>query len=128
MAVFTRTNGNAQIVAATGDGPWGSEANSDNVIISTGIGKPVQAFGITSNVTLATAMGTGEAVEVALRAVGLNSTLLAYQVDTALLSVLIEDSAWDATNLQANVNAALTAASINMTTTVTNVGFKLATS
>lgn len=128
MAVFTRTNGNAQNVVSVGNIALSTEAASSGVIISTGIGKPVQAFGITSNVSLATDLGTGEAVEVILRTVGLNSTQLAYQVNTTLLSVLIEEGSWTATDLQSNVNAALAAASINYTTTVTNVGLKLATS
>lgn len=128
MAVFTRTNGNAQNVVSVGNIALSTEASSSGVIISTGIGKPVQAFGITSNVSLANDLGTGEAVEVILRAVGLNATQLAYQVNTTLLSVLIEESSWNTTDLQANVNAALAAAGINYTTTVTNVGLKLATS
>jgi hypothetical protein len=73
-------------------------------------------------------MGIGEAVETILRATGLNSTLLAYQVDAALVSVLVEQSAWNTTDLQANINAALSAASNNYTVTVTDVGLKLATS
>jgi hypothetical protein len=129
MAVFTRTNGNAQTVAATGAGPWGTEALSTAVVVSTGIGKPVQCFGITANTgSWATAMGTGEATEMALRAVGLNATLLAYQTNTTLLSVMIEESAWNTTDLKANVDAALAAGSVNWVTTVTDVGFKLATS
>lgn len=128
MAVFTRTNGNAQSVAATGAGNWGTEALSLSTPIATGIGKPIQVWGITANATVATQLGTGEAVETILRAAGLNSTLLAYQVDTALVSVITEDSAWDTTNLQANINAALSGAGNNFTVTVTNVGLKLATS
>jgi len=126
MAVFTRTNGNAQTVVSVGNVALSAETTG--VIISTGIGKPVQAFGITANATVATQMGVGEAVETILRATGLNSTLLAYQVDAALVSVLVEQSAWDTTDLQANINAALSAAENNYTVTVTDVGLKLATS
>ena len=114
MAVFTRTNGNAQNVVSVGNIALSTEAASANVLISTGIGKPVQAFAINSNVTMTTQFGTGEGVETILRVIGLNSTLLAYQVGTAnngavtngLLSVLIEDSSWNATDLQANIRAA----------------------
>ena len=130
MAVFTRTNGNAQNVVSVGNISFSTEADSANVLISTGIGKPVQAFGITSNVSFAAQLGTGEAVEGILRTVGINSTLLAYQVNTTLLSVLIEQSSWDTTDLQANIRAANgTVGSYNLTgITVTDVGLKLATS
>jgi hypothetical protein len=126
MAVFTRTNGDARTVVSVGNVALSEETNG--VIISTGIGKPVQAFGVTANATVAAQMGIGEAVETILRATGLNSTLLAYQVDAALVSVLVEQSAWNTTDLQANINAALSAASNNYTVTVTDVGLKLATS
>jgi hypothetical protein len=130
MAVFTRTNGNAQNVVSVGNIALSTEASSLTIPISTGIGKPIQAFGITSNVTMATQMGTGEAVEGILRVVGVNSTLLAYQVNTTLLSVVIEESSWNATDLQANIRAANgTVGSYNLTgVTVTDVGLKLATS
>lgn len=126
MAVFTRTNGNAQTVVSAG--LVGASAQTNGVIISTGVGKPLQAWGITANATVASEMGTGGAVETILRATGLNSTLLAYQVNTALVSVVTEDSAWNTTDLQANINAALSAAGNNFTVTVTNVGLKLQTS
>lgn len=128
MAVFTRTNGNAQNVVSVGNISFSTEAGSLAVPISTGIGKPIQAFGITSNVTLANDMGTGEAVETILRTVGLNATQLAYQVNTTLLSCVIEESSWNTTDLKANIDAALQAAGINYSVTVTNVGLKLATS
>ena len=130
MAVFTRTNGNAENVVSVGNIAFSEESTSSAVIISTGIGKPVQAFGITSNVSFAAQLGTGEAVEGILRTAGINSTLLAYQVNTTLLSVLIEQSSWDATDLQANIRAANgTVGSYNLTgITVTDVGLKLATS
>jgi len=130
MAVFTRTNGNAQNVVSTGNIAFSTEATSSLVPISTGIGKPIQAFGITSNVSMAAQLGTGEAVEGILRVVGGQSTLLAYQVNTTLLSVIIEESAWNATDLQANIRAANgTVGSYNLTgVSVTDVGLKLATS
>lgn len=132
MAVFTRTNGNAQIVAATGTGPWGSEANSLLVPISTGIGKPVQCFRILSNsASFATEMGTGEAVEAALRTLGIQSTLLVYQVNTVAISTMVEESAWNATDLQANLQALGTTVGTNSFNfsgvTVSDAGFKLTT-
>lgn len=132
MAVFTRTNGNAQSVAATGAGPWGSEANSLLVPIATGIGKPVQCFRILSNATsFAAELGTGEAVEAALRVLGAQSTLLVYQINTTAISTMIEDSAWTATDLQANLQAlggTVGTNSFNFTgVTVSDAGFKLTT-
>jgi hypothetical protein len=113
MAVFTRTNGTASAVVSVGNIALSTEASSANVLISTGIGKPVQAFAINSNVAMTANLGTGEAVETILRTIGINSTLLAYQVGTAnngavanaLLSVLIEESSWSTTDLQANIRA-----------------------
>ncbi len=134
MAVFTRTNGNAQNVVSVGNISFSTEAGSANVLISTGIGKPVQAFAINSNVSMTTQLGTGEGVETILRTIGLNATLLAYQVGTAnngavsngLLSVLIEESSWNATDLQANIRAA-TSSDYNTTgIVVTQPGLRLA--
>ena len=129
MAVFTRTNGNAENVVSVGNISISTEASTVGVPVSTGIGKPIQCWGITANTsTFNTNLGTGEAAEITLRAVGLNSTLLAYQADGTQLSVVTEDSAWNATDLKANVDAALQAGGFNWSTTVTNVGLKLATS
>lgn len=122
MPTFTRTNGGAQPVVATGSAA--TLAETTGVIASVGIGKPVQAFGFTANNSIASAMGTGEAVEAVLRTVGENATVLAYQVDGTLLSVLVEQSSWDTTDLEANANSAIAGFSFN----VTDVGFKLATS
>jgi hypothetical protein len=128
MAVFTRTNGNAENVVSVGNISISTEASTVGVPVSTGIGKPIQCWGITANTsTYDTNLGTGEAAEITLRAVGLNSTLLAYQVNGTLMSVVTEDSAWNATDLKANVDAALQAGGFNWSTTVTNVGLKLAT-
>ena len=123
MAVFTRTNGNAQNVVSVGNIALSTEASSLGVPISTGIGKPIQAFSVNANVALTTALGTGEAVESILRTIGLNSTLLAYQVSSAgiggvtngLVSVVIEDSSWNATDLQANIVALGTVSGVNLT-------------
>ena len=113
MAVFTRTNGNAQNVVTVGNVNISSEASTIGTVVATGIGKPVQAFSINSNVAMTTSLGSGEAVETILRTIGINSTLLAYQLSSAvvggvtngLLSVLIEDSEWTTTSLEANIVA-----------------------
>lgn len=123
MAVFTRTNGNAQNVVSVGNIAFSTEASTLGTIVSTGIGKPVQAFSINANVAFTTALGTGEAVEAILRVLGVNSTLLAYQVSSAgiggvtngLISVLIEESSWNATDLEANIVALDTVSGVNLT-------------
>lgn len=123
MAVFTRTNGNAQNVVSVGNIALSTEASSLGVPISTGIGKPIQAFSVNANVAFTTALGTGEAVESILRTIGTNSTLLAYQVGSAgiggvtngLISVIIEESSWNATDLEANIVALGTVSGVNLT-------------
>ena len=123
MAVFTRTNGNAQNVVSVGNIALSTEASSLGVPISTGIGKPIQAFSVNANVAFTTALGTGEAVEAILRTIGTNSTLLAYQVSSAgiggvtngLISVVIEESSWNATDLEANIVALGTVSGVNLT-------------
>ena len=134
MAVFTRTNGNAQNVVSVGNIALSTEAASANVLISTGIGKPVQAFAINSNVSMTTQFGTGEGVETILRAIGLTTTLLAYQVGTAnngavsngLLSVLIEDANVTAAELQTSIRAATDSTYNTTGCTVTQPGLRLA--
>jgi hypothetical protein len=129
MAVFTRTNGNAQNVVSVGNIAFSTEAASTGVPISTGIGKPLVCLGITANTSIAGQMGTGETVEVLLRWLGTTTTLLAYQVDTALLSVVLEEG--DTTSFTAaNANTAISGAGIVGfgVSTITNVGLKLATS
>ena len=134
MAVFTRTNGNAQNVVSVGNIALSTEAASANVLISTGIGKPVQAFAINSNVSMTTQFGTGEGVETILRAIGLTTTLLAYQVGTAnngavsngLLSVLIEDANVTAAELQTSIRAVTDSTYNSSGVVVTQPGLRLA--
>ncbi len=45
-----------------------------------------------------------------------------------VVSVIAEESAWNTTDLKANIDAALQAGGYNVSVTVTNVGLKLATS
>ena len=134
MAVFTRTNGNAQNVVSVGNIALSTEAASANVLISTGIGKPVQAFAINSNVSMTTQFGTGDGVETILRAIGLTTTLLAYQVGTAnngavsngLLSVLIEEANVTAAELQTSIRAATDSTYNSSGVVVTQPGLRLA--
>ncbi len=123
MAVFTRTNGNAQNVVSVGNVALSTEASTLGTIVSTGIGKPIRAFSVNSNVALTTALGTGEAVEAILGVFGQKATLLAYQVSSAgiggvtngLISVVVEDNSWTTTDLTANIVALGTVSSVNLT-------------
>jgi hypothetical protein len=127
MAVFTRTNGDAKTVVSVGNVAFSAETTG--VPIVNGIGKPVVCLGITANTSIAAQMGTGETVETLLRWLGTTTSLVAYQVDSALLSVMIEEG--DITSFTtANANTAISAAGITGfgVSTITNVGFKLATS
>jgi hypothetical protein len=131
MAVFTRTAGNAQNVVSVGNVTLSTEASSLLVPISVGVGKPVQCFRVAGGATLATELGTGEAVEAILKTVALNSTTLVYQVNTSALSIMVEDSSWNYTNLQANIQALGSTVGTNnydcSSLTVTDAGFKLTT-
>lgn len=132
MAVFTRTNGNAQGVTYVDITP-----TANNSIVATGIGKAPQFFGITSNISTTAynwvnQLGTGYGAEAVLNVIGTKATILAYEPSAALLSVMIESSDWNATDLQANLRALGTSvgtSGLNYSgLTVTDVGMKLATS
>ena len=116
MPQFARVSGGATPVAATGSTAI-SGAETTGVIISTGIGKPVQGFNCVANASIAAQMGANEAVEAALRAVGSTSTVLAYEVNDVNLSILIEEGPFTAATLQANLNAATAAYSWTVTDT-----------
>ena len=135
MAVFTRTNGDLRGVVSVDVGIASATANATT--ISTGIGKKPQFFGITSNITTTAynwvnQLGTGYGGEAVMNVIGTKATVLAYQPDAVLLSVMIEDSSWNTTDLQANLRAlgaSVGANTLNYTgLTVTNLGFKLAVS
>ena len=134
MAVFTRTNGNAQNVVSVGNISLSTEATSSGLPISTGIGKPIQCFGITANASLAAQLGTGEAVETILRTIALDSTIVMYQVDTNQLSVLVEAAGNTTTNIgaritaQGNLSTALGTGNVwaNAATVTSTTGFKIA--
>jgi hypothetical protein len=130
MAVFTRTNGNAQLVVSVGNVvSVSTEAASAGQIIATGIGKPIICKSFTANATMATQMGTNEAVEILLRWIGGTNTVIAYQVNTTQLSVMMEDG--DVAGLdQTNANANLSAGGYGnlVISSIADTGFKLATS
>ena len=114
MAVFTRVNGNSQVVTSVGNVSLSTQANSGNVIISTGIGKPIQVYGISGNgVSFTSEFGTGGAIEAIMQQLSTNCTILAYQVSVAvgqssgnangLLSVIVEDNQYTASTLQTDL-------------------------
>lgn len=134
MAIFARTNGDAQPVFAldTQDGPISSTA------ISTGL--PVQPQGpkldfwqfAVAGANAAGGMGVNGVVSNVLQSIQQTTTVCLYQVDTVgagntrgLLSVAIYDTG-------SFPNAAVALATANVTGAIvgtpTNVGFKLAAS
>lgn len=132
MAVFTRTNGDLGGVNSVDITP-----TANNSIVATGIGKAPQFFGITSNLTTTAynwvnQLGTGYGGEAVMKVIGTKATVLAYEPSAALLSVMIENSDWTATDLQANLRALGTSVGTDTLNysglTVTDVGMKLATS
>ena len=130
MAVFTRTNGDLNGVNHVDITP-----TANGSVVATGIGKAPQFFRIVSNITTtnynwANQLGTGYGGEAVMQVIGTKATVLAYQPDAAALSVAIEASDWNATDLQANLRAlgeSVGSDTLNYTgLTVTDNGFKLA--
>lgn len=104
MAYVTRVNGDATGVVNVDLGDH--SLTSNGVIISTGIGKHPTAYKITGDsFTSPGQYSAGGAVETILRTVEVAATVLAYQVDTTQISLLVEGSGW-ASN--ANVQTAIT--------------------
>ena len=135
MAVFTRTKGDLRGVVSVDVGIASATANATT--ISTGIGKKPQFFGITSNLTTTdynwvNQLGTGYGAEAVMNVIGTKATVLAYQPDAELLSVMIEDSSWNYADLQTSLQALGTSVgpdTLNYSgLTVTDLGFKLAVS
>lgn len=103
MATVTQVNGDSQVVVNVGDS---LTKNANAVIINTGIASPITAYKISTlgtSANLAAELSRGlngnvGAVEVLLRTVSGNATIMAYQVDTngttAQLSVIVERSGW----------------------------------
>ena len=133
MAVFTRTNGDLRGVVSVDVGIASATANG--TVISTGIGKVPQFFAVNSNITTTSynwvnQLGAGYGAEAVMNVIQTKATVLAYQPDAAALSVMIETSDWNATDLQANLRAlgeSVGSDTLNYTgLTVTDNGFKLA--
>jgi hypothetical protein len=97
MAIQTRYAGDANGINnfdAKTDGTLGT-------IIATGLTKAPIALKISGLGTFTAAeSGTGGAVETILRNIGIDSTIVMYQVDSAQLSVLLEANGSSATAIQ----------------------------
>mgnify|MGYP003353010474 CR=1 FL=1 len=133
MAVQTRYAGDANgvnNVNATYDGTLAT-------VVSTGLTKNPIPFSIKlgkSQTFAAADSATGGVIETFLKQIAVDSTITMYQVDSGQLSVLLEacgsNVATIATRIQALGNATVAGGSniwANVAT-ITNVGFKLATS
>ena len=127
MAIFTRSNGDAQGVVNVDVGTAGTGIGT---IISTGIGKhPTMYLIDTGSATLVGKLGANSAVEAILRTVTQIATVIAYQVEndgSGEMRVLVESTGWatatalrDAIRALSTVNGADLSASL-----VTAVGFK----
>lgn len=127
----TRVHGDAAGVVNFDIGLTGDV--STGIIIAPGLTKTPTAFKITANATLVSELGVGGVVETVLRRVGVASTTTMYQVDAAVISLLVEATGFDDANLQ----TALNTPTISTTANVANIyplsftvssteGFKLA--
>jgi len=128
MAVFTRTNGNAQTVVSVGAVSVSAETASTPIMIGVGP-SPIEFRTWDANISLEAQMGTNEAVEILLKWIGTTSTVLGYQVDGNVLSVMTQ--AADTTSwTQSNANTALSDAGYAncVIEALADVGFKLAQS
>ena len=130
MANVTRVSGGAEGVVNMDIGLAGATTNG--IIIATGIGKHPVAFKVTANadVSSATCMGINGPVESILRAMANTGTVLMYQVDTTVVSVLMESIGANDTVVTASINAQPTGNTAiygawQPVTCVSTAGFKL---
>lgn len=125
MAIFTRTSGDAKGVVHVDTAAAGGGIGT---IISTGIGKRPTIFLLDTGVDLRGQTGVGGAVEAMLRAVAVQSSLIAYQVEddtSGEVRVMVEATGYDAAGLQAAVRALGTVNGANLgSTTAAVVGLK----
>ena len=126
MAIFTRSNGDAQGVVNVDVGTAGTGIGT---IISTGIGKhPTMYLIDTGSATLVGKLGANSAVEAILRTVTQIATVIAYQVEndgSGEMRVLVESTGWTGSDLQTAIQALGTVDSCNLSaTTVSVVGLK----
>jgi hypothetical protein len=93
MAIQKRYNGDATGIV-NGDISLHGVSSAPGVIISTGIGKHPTFVKISGGASLDAELGVGGAVEAMIRVMTIKATVLAYQVDGAQMSVLLESSGW----------------------------------
>ena len=111
MAIFARTNGDANGVVNVDVGSHGTDLD---VVISTGIGKHPTMYKIVGNtgVSFNAEMASGGAVESVLRLIATQATIIAYQVttgSTGQMSVLCEATGWSSDAVLLAAIQALTA-------------------
>ena len=126
MAIFTRTNGDANGVVHVDTGVHG---NGIGGIVSTGIGKHPTMYKLdTGTVDLRGQTGVGGAVEAMLRLIATQATVIAYQVEndnSGEVRVLVEATGWATSDLQDALQGLGTVNGANLgSTTATAVGFK----
>ena len=132
MPTFERIHGDAGLVVSVGNVAVHTESATAGQVVSIGIGKPPTFLTVSNVASMADALGTGEAVEEMLKVVSERATILAYQVNTTVLSLALEGADWTTTNLQSNIVALgsnVNGTGFDTTTAlVKDYGFKLATS
>lgn len=120
MANVQRVNGNANGIVNYDISLSG--VSSVGKIISNGIGRHPTCYKIVAPATLVGEMGVEGKVELAIRTIQIAASTLAYQVDAAQLSVMVDATGW----LDADLETALVAVLGAGTTCVSTGGFKLA--
>jgi hypothetical protein len=126
MAIFTRTNGDANGVVHVDTGVHG---NGIGAIVSTGIGKRPTMYKLdTGTVDLRGQTGVGGAVEAMLRLVATQATVIAYQVEndnSGEVRILVEATGWVTADLQTALQGLGTVNGADLSSTAaTSVGFK----
>lgn len=118
MAIFTRTNGDANGVVHVDTGAHGGGIGA---IVSTGIGKRPTMFRVDSDADLRGETGVGGKVETIIRVIAIKATVIAYQVEnnaSGKVHVLVEATGWaDDTELRVAITDA-----IGGTNTVSSAG------
>ena len=114
MAIFTRTNGDANGVVHVDTGAHGGGIGS---IVSTGIGKHPTMFRVSYDGDLRGETGVGGVVESIIRTTAIKATVIAYQVEdnsSGNVHVLVEATGWaDDSELSSAIVDAVGANNVN---------------